>query len=76
MLKRRLVGNQLLDLMLGEIADPQLAGGDDAAGLGCQLAREQPRQRVLPLPLRPTSATRSSGSMRRFKCDSTGAPGT
>ena len=44
MLKRRLVGNQLLDLMLGEIADPQFAGGDDAAGLGCQLTREQPRQ--------------------------------
>ncbi len=31
MLERRLVGDQLLDLMLGEIADPQFARRDDRA---------------------------------------------
>ena len=41
MLQRAVLGPQLLDLMLGEIADPQLGRADHLAGERRELAGEQ-----------------------------------
>ena len=49
MLKRRFVQIQLIDLMLGEIADPKLRGAHHLAVDRRKLARQQLRQRGLAL---------------------------
>jgi hypothetical protein len=51
--ERGLVGVELVELVLGEIADAELRGAGNAAAHGGELAREELRERRLPLPVAP-----------------------
>ena len=74
MLERSLVGHELLDLMLGEVADAQFAAANECTAHRLKLAGEQPRQGRLAVAVAAYQRIWSSGSMRRLSRDKTGVP--
>ena len=68
--------DELVELMLREIRDLDALGARDRAVERREPAGEQLREVDLPLPFGPSSAMRSSVSMRSVSRRSTGLPGS